>query len=85
MVWLEQEPGNINFHINQITDSYMAVSQSHFLNNKFVVTLGYRKDEVGIDRGPPVDPVIGWVPDFSITPDTPSSQGISPSSPENRV
>ncbi len=83
VVWAEQNPGNINYLINQVTDSYMAVSQSHFLNNKFVVTLGYRKDEVGIDRaGHRMDPIVGWLPDFDITPDTPSSQGISPGAPK---
>ncbi len=83
VAWLEQEPGNINFLINQVTDSMMAVSQSHFLNNRFVITLGYREDEVSIDRaGHRIDPVIGWVPDFSITPDTTPSQGISPGAPQ---
>ena len=83
VVWLEQEPGNINYLINQVTDSMMAVTQSHFLNNRLVVTLGYREDDVSIDRaGHRIDPVIGWVPDFSITPDTPSSQGISPGAPQ---
>lgn len=82
VVWAESNPGNINFLINQITESHMAVSQSHFLNNKLVVTLGYRKDEVGIDRaGHRLDPVVGWLPDFAITPDTKSRQGISPGAP----
>ena len=82
-VWAESNPGNINYLINQVTDSMMAVSQSHFLNNKFVLTLGYREDSVGIDRaGHRLDPVIGWLPDLGITPDTPSSQGIAPAAPK---
>lgn len=83
VVWLEQEPGNINYLINQVTDSMMAVTQSHFLNNRLVVTLGYREDDVTIDRaGHRIDPAIGWVPDIAITTDTPSSQGISPGAPQ---
>ncbi len=83
VVWAEANPGNINYLIDQVTDSMMAVSQSHFLNNRFVVTLGYREDTVEIDRaGHRLDPVIGWLPDLSITPDTPASQGISPAAPQ---
>ena len=83
VAWIEQEPGNINYLINQVTDSMMAVTQSHFFNNRLVVTLGYREDDVTIDRaGHRIDPVVGWVPDFTITPDTPSSQGISPGAPQ---
>ena len=81
-VWAEANPGNINYLINQATDSMMAVTQSHFLNNKFVVTLGYREDSLELDRaGHRLDPVIGWLPDLNINPDTPSSQGISPAAP----
>jgi hypothetical protein len=82
-VWAESNPGNINYLINQVTDSMMAVSQSHFLNNKLVLTLGYREDSVDIDRaGHRLDPLIGWLPDLGITPDTPSSQGIAPAAPK---
>ncbi|MDE0769391.1 MAG: hypothetical protein OSB19_13485 [Opitutaceae bacterium] len=81
-VFAEAAPGNINYLINQVTDSMMAVTQSHLLNNKFVVTLGYREDTIELDRaGHRLDPVIGWLPDFGITPDTPSSQGIAPAAP----
>ncbi len=82
VVWAEANPGNINYLINQVTDSMMAVTQSHFLNNKFVLTLGYREDSVEIDRaGHRLDPLIGWLPDLGINPDTPSSQGIAPAAP----
>jgi len=85
VVWLEQTPGNINYKIHQVTDSYMAVSQSHFLDNRLVVTLGYRKDEVVIDRaGHFRDPDIGWVADLDITPDTPSTNDIIPGSPQTQ-
>lgn len=83
LVWLENNPGNINYLIDMVTDSTMAVSQSHLLNNKLVVSLGYREDTVTIDRaGHRLDPRIGWLPDLSITPDTPSEQGISPAAPQ---
>jgi iron complex outermembrane recepter protein len=85
VVWAEDTPGNINYKINQVTESYMAVSQSHFLNNKLVVTLGYRKDDVTIDRpGHYRDPIIGWIPDLNIKPDTPSDNDTIPGAPQTK-
>ena len=83
VVWAESNPGNINYLIDQVTDSLMAVTHSRFFNNRLALTAGYREDKVTIDRaGHRLDPMIGWLPDFSITPDTPSSQGISPAAPQ---
>ncbi|MCB1122667.1 MAG: hypothetical protein KJT03_14030, partial [Verrucomicrobiae bacterium] len=79
LVWAEAEPGNINYLINQVTDSYMAVSQSYFWDGRFVFTFGYRKDDVLINRfGYYRDPYIGWVPDRSITVDTPIDDDTIP-------
>lgn len=83
VVWAEAVPGNINYKVNQVTDSYMAVSQSQFFDDRLVVTLGYRKDEVVIDRaGHYRDPDVGWIPDLSITPDTPSDNNTIPGAPQ---
>lgn len=83
VIWAESTPGNINYLIDQTTESMMAVSQSHLLNNKFVVTLGYREDSVGIDRaGHYRDPVIGWIPDLAIGPDATPTEDIIPGAPQ---
>lgn len=82
VVWAESQPGNINYKVNQVTDSYMGVMQSYFWDSRFVVTFGYRKDEVQIDRaGHFRDPIIGWIPDLSITSDTPSDDNTIPAPP----
>jgi hypothetical protein len=83
IVWAEQEPGNINFLINQVTESRMAVSQSHFWDSRLVITLGYREDDVVIDRaGHRREPLIGWVPDPDINHDTTSTPDIIPGAPQ---
>ena len=83
VVWAESNPGNINYKVNQVTESMMAVSQSHFLNNHLVLTLGYREDSVSIDRaGHYRDPVIGWLPDFAIDNNTTPTEDIIPGAPE---
>lgn len=83
VVWAEQEPGNINYLINQVTDSRMAVIQSHFWDDRLVITYGYREDEVTIDRaGHYRDPVIGWIPDLGIGVDTPSDDNTIPGAPQ---
>ncbi|MCB1123007.1 MAG: hypothetical protein KJT03_15740, partial [Verrucomicrobiae bacterium] len=83
VIWAEAEPGNINYQIAQVTESQMAVSQSHFWDDRFVVTLGYRRDKVVIDRaGHYRDPDVGWIPDLSITPDTPPDDNTIPGSPQ---
>lgn len=83
VVWAEQQPGNINYLINQVTDSRMAVIQSHFWDDRLVITYGYREDEVTIDRaGHYRDPLIGWIPDLSITKDTPSDENTIPGAPQ---
>ena len=83
VVWAESQPGNINYLIEQVTDSKMAVVQSHFWDDRLVITYGYREDDVVIDRaGHFRDPVIGWIPDLDITPDTPSDQNTIPGAPQ---
>ena len=83
VVWLEEEPGNINFLINQVTESRMAVMQSHFWDDRLVFTYGYREDDVTIDRaGHYRDPVVGWKPSLDITPDTPWDQNTVPGAPQ---
>ncbi len=83
VVWAENVPGNINFLIEQVTKSNMAVSQSFFFDNKLVVTLGYRNDQVTIDRaGHYRDPIVGWIPDLDITPDTTSTEDVIPAPPQ---
>lgn len=83
LVWAESVPGNINFLADTRTDSYMAVTQSFFWDDRLVVTLGYRNDTVFINRaGHYRDPLVGWVPDRSITEDTPSTNDIIPASPD---
>ncbi|MDA1066875.1 MAG: hypothetical protein O3C43_10255 [Verrucomicrobia bacterium] len=83
VIWAEDTPGNINYKIGQKTESQMAVSQSHFWDDRFVLTLGFRKDKVLIDRaGHRRDPVIGWIPDLAIKPDTPSTADVIPGSPQ---
>lgn len=83
VVWAESVPGNINYLIEQVTDSNMAVSQSFFFDNKLVVTLGWRNDQVVIDRaGHYRDPDIGWIPDLDITPETTSTEDIIPPPPQ---
>lgn len=82
VVWAESQPGNINFLIEQVTKSNMAVSQSFFFDNKLVITLGYRNDHVAIDRaGHYRDPLVGWIPDLDITTETTSTEDIIPASP----
>ncbi|MDA0347579.1 MAG: hypothetical protein O3C43_10265 [Verrucomicrobia bacterium] len=83
VIWAEDQPGNINFLINQVTESKMAVSQSHFWDDRLVFTFGYRKDDVTIDRaGHFRDPVIGWIPDLDIGVDTPSDDNTIPGAPQ---
>jgi len=83
VVWAEDQPGNINYLINQVTDSRMAVIQSHFWDDRLVITYGYREDEVTIDRaGHYRDPVIGWIPDLDIGVDTPSDDNTIPGAPQ---
>ena len=83
VVWAESVPGNINFLVDQVTTSNMAVSQSFFFDNKLVVTLGWRNDQVTIDRsGHYRDPLVGWIPDLDITPDTASTEDIIPPPPQ---
>ncbi len=82
VVWAEDNPSNFNYLINSVTDTHLAVSQSHLLDDRLVFTLGYRKDEVTIDRaGYRRDPLIGFIPDLSITPDTAATDDISPAAP----
>lgn len=84
VVHATEPPGNINFKIRQITESQMAVSQSHFWNDRLVVTLGYRKDKVHIDRAGhyrDLENGTGWIADLDITPDTPSDENTIPGSP----
>ena len=83
VVWAEQVPGNINFLIEQVSESNMAVSQSFFFDNKLVVILGWRNDTVVIDRaGHYRDPVVGWIPDLDITPESTSTEDIIPAPPQ---
>ena len=82
VVWAESVPGNINFLVGQVTKSNMAVSQSFFFDNKLVVTLGWRNDRVIVDRaGHYRDPLVGWIPDLSITPKTASDEDTIPPPP----
>ncbi len=83
VVWAEQTPGNINYLVEQVTKSNMAVSQSFFFDNKLVVILGWRNDQVIIDRaGHYRDPIVGWIPDLDITPETTSTEDIIPAPPQ---
>ncbi len=83
VVWAESQPGNINYLIEQETKSKMAVIQSHFWDDRLVITYGYREDDVVIDRaGHFRDPVIGWIPDLDIGVDTPSDQNTIPGAPQ---
>ena len=83
VVWAEQTPGNINYLVEQVTESNMAVSQSFFFDNKLVVILGWRNDTVVIDRaGHYRDPLVGWIPDLDITPETTSTEDTIPAPPQ---
>ena len=82
VTWVEGNPGRTNYLIDTAFDSAMVVTQSHFFDDRFVVTLGLREDEVSIERfGHRLDPLFSFVPDRSITWETPSEQGISPGTP----
>ncbi len=82
-VWAYSTPGNLNYLADFTTDSSLAVTQSYFWDSRLVVTLGYRKDEVNITRyGHQRDPIVGWVPDKSITETTEATDDIIPASPE---
>jgi hypothetical protein len=83
VVWAESQPGNINYLISQVTESRMAVIQSHFWDDRLVFTYGYREDDVVIDRaGHFRDPVIGWIPDLDIGVDTTSDNNTIPGAPQ---
>ncbi len=67
IVWANDNPGNTNTAGGTDIDTYLAVSQSHFLNRKLVVTLGYREDSANFVRhGHNLDDDVGFVIDYDI-------------------
>jgi hypothetical protein len=82
-VFAYSTPGNLNYLADFTTDSKLAVTQSSFWDNRMVVTLGYRRDEVKITRfGHQRDAILGWLPDRSVTENTASNNDTIPASPE---
>jgi len=83
VIFAYNTPGNLNYMADTTTDSALAVAQSFFWDNRIVVTLGYRKDDVHITRyGHQRQSLLGWVPNDSITESTTATNDIIPASPE---
>jgi iron complex outermembrane recepter protein len=78
VVWAESAPGNINYLVNQLTKSKMAVTQSRFWDNRVIATFGYREDSADIDRyGFVIDPLIGHIPDPTNLESTTEFDGVT--------
>ena len=83
VVFALSTPGNLNYLADFSTDSYLAVTQSYFWDDRLVFTLGYRKDEVNIKRyGHKRDAIRGWIPNKEVTEDTQADNDTIPASPE---
>ena len=82
-VFAYDTPGNLNYMADTLTESALAVTQSYFWDNRIVVTLGFRQDDVKITRyGHQRDSILGWLPSDSITENSESTNDIIPASPE---
>ena len=80
IVWALMDPATLwNYATNHENESFMAVTQSQFWDDRLVFTFGFRKDDSVVDRaGYRRDPLIGFVPDLSLTTQTPATNDIYP-------